>query len=53
MHIREMQSSLSVNPPWPGRVSAKSLISYALLKPEAKNPAKGATSEANTVTMIE
>ena len=40
------QSIRSVIPPWPGMLSPKSLILKARLKPEAKKPPNGATSEA-------
>ena len=43
-----MQSSLSMKPPWPGRVAAKSLMPTARLNPDAKNPRNGAKIEANT-----
>lgn len=36
----------SVMPPCPGMLWPKSLMSKARLKPEAKNPPKGATSDA-------
>lgn len=42
-----LQSILSVNPPWPGIVSAKSLILNARLNPLAMKPPKGAIKEAN------
>eukprot|EP00345_Euplotes_harpa_P001511 CAMPEP_0168321102 /NCGR_PEP_ID=MMETSP0213-20121227/2065_1 /TAXON_ID=151035 /ORGANISM="Euplotes harpa, Strain FSP1.4" /LENGTH=87 /DNA_ID=CAMNT_0008322677 /DNA_START=1 /DNA_END=264 /DNA_ORIENTATION=+ len=42
MHISIWQSNLSVMPPCPGMESPKSLILNALLKPDAKNPPKGA-----------
>ena len=40
------QSIRSVMPPCPGMLSPKSLILKARLKPEAKKPPNGATSEA-------
>lgn len=42
-----LQSNLSVKPPWPGIVSAKSFTLKALLKPLARNPPKGAMIEQN------
>lgn len=45
--INPWQSNLSTKPPWPGIDYPKSLILKALLTPEAKNPPKGAISEAN------
>lgn len=42
------QSMRSVMPPCPGMLWPKSLMLNARLKPEAKKPPKGATSEANT-----
>mmetsp|Transcript_65346 Transcript_65346/g.160901 ORF Transcript_65346/g.160901 Transcript_65346/m.160901 type:complete len:205 (-) Transcript_65346:953-1567(-) len=42
------QSMRSVMPPCPGMRSPKSLILKARLKPDAKKPPKGATSEAKT-----
>jgi hypothetical protein len=40
------QSMRSVIPPWPGIECPKSLMLKARLKPDAKNPPNGATSEA-------
>lgn len=40
------QSIRSVIPPWPGIECPKSLMLNALLKPDAKNPPKGATRDA-------
>lgn len=37
-----------MRPPWPGIMSPKSLILNARLKPEAKNPPKGAIIDAKT-----
>ena len=41
------QSIRSVIPPWPGMDSPKSLTLKVRLRPEAKNPPKGAMREAN------
>ena len=41
-----IQSSLSMSPPWPGSVVAKSLIPTARLNPEAKKPKNGAMMDA-------
>lgn len=40
-------------PPCPGMLSPKSLMPNARLKPEAKNPPKGATSEAKMARTME
>ena len=40
-------------PPWPGIMSAKSLIFKALLNPLAKNPPNGAIKLANKLRTIE
>jgi hypothetical protein len=47
------QSILSVMPPCPGMVSAKSLILRALLNPEAKKPPKGAMKLANRLNVMQ
>lgn len=45
--MMKWQSNLSANPPWPGILSAKSLISKLLLSPLARKPPKGAMMLAN------
>ena len=45
--LRTWQSMRSVMPPCPGMLSPKSLILNPRLKPLAKNPPKGAISDAN------
>lgn len=46
------QSIRSVMPPCPGIESPKSFTLNARLKPDAKNPPKGATSEAKTAMIM-
>jgi hypothetical protein len=47
-----MQSNLSEKPPWPGIVSAKSLILNALFNPLARNPPNGATRLAKRLITV-
>ena len=51
--IRNWQSMRSRKPPWPGSELPKSLMPAARLKPDAKKPPKGATSDANAARTIE
>lgn len=46
--ITMWQSNRSAKPPWPGMLSAKSLIFRPRLSPDAKNPPNGATTAANS-----
>lgn len=46
MLAKTVQSNLSVKPPCPGILNAKSLIPYARFIPEAKKPANGAANDA-------
>lgn len=51
--MRVWQSNLSRKPPWPGIVSAKSLIFRPLFNPEAKNPPNGAIRLAMKLRIIQ
>ena len=51
--VRIWQSILSVIPPCPGIIFAKSFIFKARLNPEAKNPPKGEIKLANKLNTRE
>lgn len=51
--ITILQSTLSVAPPCPGIATPKSLILKALFKPLARNPPKGAITEAKRAMIAE